>query len=139
MAEMAKYPLDDIFGLIRESKYWFSAQSRSLYEVIRVYASTNPKTLVEAEKFILEGILTLSAKNFYRRNIQWEMVVDQYGVIFDSHPWFVKLAIQNEENEAGVSEPLLQEISFHPPEKEFTTTGGIKIPAESVRGSSYEA
>jgi hypothetical protein len=123
----AKYELKEVFRLIGESKYWFSAPSRSVNEVIKVYSgSGSPKSNSEAEKFITDGVLTLTDGNFYQSATQWGMVVDIYGLIYDGKPWYVKFAIADEE-EGGVTEPLLQEISFHPPEKEFVTSGGIKI------------
>jgi hypothetical protein len=125
----AKHELRVVFGLIRGKKYWFSAPSRSVYEVVRVYnASGNSKTEDEAKDFILGGVLSLTDAHFYGSGTQWEMVVDIYGLIFDGHHWFVKLGVTNEE-ENGVIEPLLHEISFHPADKDFTTVGGFKIKA----------
>ena len=105
-------------------------------EVIRAYANSDtPKTTADAEKFIVGALLTLTEQNFYKRDIQWEVVVDIYGLIYDKRPWYVKFAVANEE-ENGVTEPWLQEISFHPPKEEFVTSGGITIKAE---GDRYES
>ena len=136
MKAAAKYPLEEVFKLIRANKYWFSAPSRSVNEVVKVYATmTTPKSNVEAEKFILDGIFSLKEDNFYQRSMQWDMVTDIYGLIFDTRPWFVKFAIADEE--LGEStEPWLQEISFHPPDIAFVTAGGISIPS-SVAGGTH--
>lgn len=135
MTVTAKYPLDEVFGLIRAGKYWFAAPSRSVNEVVKVYATTaNPKSNVEAEKFVLDGIFSLKEVNFYQHSFQWDMVTDIYGLIFDTRPWFVKLGIADEE-EDGVTEPLLWEISFHTPKEAFVTTGGISIPCSNIGGT----
>jgi hypothetical protein len=63
--------------------------------------------------------LLLEEKNFYKSQIQWEtVVVDIYGLNYDEKPWFIKFFIED---------GILLEISFHPPQTEFTTLGGIKI------------
>ena len=137
MTGVAKYPLDEVFKLIRASKYWFSTPSRSVNEVVKVYATTKtPKSNVEAEKYILDGLFALKDANFFKSSRQWDMTVDIYGLILDTHPWFVKFAIADEENDAGVSEPWLQEISFHPPDQAFKTVGGISIPSPITTGGS---
>lgn len=101
-----------------------------------MYANTgNPKTDSEAERFVLDGIFTLSDQNLYQCGMQWGVVVDIYGLIYDGRPWYVKFAIADEE-ENNVTEPWLQEISFHPPNKEFETLGGIKIPAGATTGGN---
>lgn len=129
-AKSAKYDLNEVFAYIRRQKYWFSAKSRSVDEVTRVYAATsNPKSAEEAERFILDGIFALTPSNFYDRGFQWEMTVDIYGLIYDNRPWFVKFGMDEQEDENGTKEKLLQEISFHPPECGFVTQGGINIPA----------
>lgn len=47
--------------------------------------------------------------------------MDKYGLMFDGRPWFIKFAIVDGE---------LEEISFHPPEKELKTLSGLVIPKE---------
>lgn len=132
----AKYPLTEVFKLIRAKKYWFSAPSRSVYEVVRVYQNTPaPKTNQEAEDYILEAVLGLTDAHYCSSSLQWDVVTDIYGTISDNRPWYVKFAISEEENDLEQLEPLLQEISFHPPKVAFKTSGGISIPAESVGGN----
>lgn len=77
----------------------------------------------EVEAFILRGIKTLTDAHFIQRVLQWDdpkCVADVYGIIFEGCPWYVKFLIDEE----GILEP----ISFHPPEKDLTTSGGIKVP-----------
>lgn len=126
MAAQAKYPLQQVFDIINSgdpSSVWFSAVSRSINPVIQVYAVTDkPKSLTEAQKFILDGIKTLTPDNFVQRTLQWndpKCVADVYGLIYDLRPWYVKFLIEDN---------VLEEISFHPPEKEITTVSGLVIP-----------
>lgn len=132
MSQKAKYPLTEVFEKVRQGKYWFSAVSRSIDQVIKAYGKEeSQETIEEAEQFILDGITKLTEKNFYKRVIQWDdlsCIADVYGMILDNRPWFIKFRID-------LDEDLLEEISFHPPEEEFTTVGGIKIPAG---GKKYE-
>lgn len=99
--------------------------SRSIDQVIESYGKAKTQeSILEAEDFILNGIQKLTEQNFYKRVIQWDdlsCIADVYGIILDGKPWFVKFRIDFEED-------LLEEISFHSPEAEFTTVGGIKIP-----------
>lgn len=58
--------------------------------------------------------------------MQWQTdVADQYGILFDGRPWFVKFLIGDD--------GLLEEFSFHPPEKPLPIKSGAVIPAEEVR------
>lgn len=124
----AKNELPYVFGLIHANKYWFAAPSRSVNKVIEVYAASGiPMTSTEAEVFIIQGVLALKEENFFQSSMQWEMVVDIYGLIHQGLPWYVKIGVQDDETEDGTKEPWLHEISFHPPEKPFKTVGGIEI------------
>jgi hypothetical protein len=128
VAQAPKHDLNTVQALIRRGvadSIWFLAPSRSLYEVVRVYGSTDtPKSLTEAADFICAGLLELTPKHFVERVLQWEVVADVYGIIYDSRPWYVKFVLDN-----GV----LEEISFHPPEKALKTVGGLQIPAETKK------
>jgi len=119
--QRAAYSLSEVFRLIDEKKVVFTAPSRSIRQVTAVYRNTaSPKDEIEAREFICEGIKTLTEKHFCGSQMQWgNLVVDKYGVIFDGKPWFVKFAIVEGE---------LEEISFHPPEQELKTLGGLLIP-----------
>lgn len=119
--QQAAYSLADVFRLIDGNKVVFTAPSRSIRKVIEVYlTSGTPKTEIEARDFILQGIKMLTEKHFCGSQLQWEtVVVDKYGIIYDGKSWFVKFAITDGE---------LEEISFHPPEKDLKTEGGILIP-----------
>lgn len=58
-AKTAKTDLKDVSDFIHRKKYWFS-----------------PKSAEEAEKFIIDGVLSLTTQNFYDRDWQWEMMAD---------------------------------------------------------------
>lgn len=102
----------------------FPLRSLSLDQVIRVYQdSESPKSQWEAEEFIRAGMKALEPKNFAGRTRQWESeIADQYGIIFDGKPWFVKFLIGQDGE--------LEEISFHPPEKPLAIKSGEIIPSE---------
>lgn len=51
-------------------------------------------------------------------------VADEYGIIFDNAPWYVKFVLVE-------AELCLHSISFHPPEREMKTVGGFVIPRGS--------
>ena len=128
MALTSKYDLNIVQKLIRRGvadSIWFSAPSRSLYEVVRVYSNSDaPKSLVEAADFICAGLLQLKPDHFVKRVLQWEVVADVYGLIFDGRPWYVKFVL---------NDGVLEEISFHPPEKTLKTVAGLQIPAETKK------
>lgn len=85
-----KYSLEEVFNLIdegNEEKIWFSAPSRSINSVISAYASTDkPKGQEEAALFILEGIKNLTKDNFIENTLQWEVIMDVYGLTYDGLP-----------------------------------------------------
>jgi hypothetical protein len=67
----------------------------------------------------LQGILVLKPEDFVERILQWGSVVaDVYGLVFDARPWYVKFIFE---------EGVLEEISFHPPEKPLKTVVGKLI------------
>ena len=121
-----KYDLGQVQALVDAGRYWFSAPSRSLSEVIRVYRETAlPKSQSEAEEFIRFGVEALEPKHFVGRTMQWgSEIADQYGIMLDGRPWFIKFLIGAEGD--------LEEISFHPPEKPLPIKSGEVIPAEDV-------
>jgi hypothetical protein len=128
VAQTPKYDLETVQAVCLSGsldKIWFSAPSRSLYEVIRIYAKTSePKSLDEATKFILEGLLKLTTNDFVGITSQWETVTDVYGLMYDGRPWYIKFALEDDGS--------LQEISFHPPSKELETISGNTIPKGDV-------
>jgi hypothetical protein len=119
----AKYSLEEVCRLVDEKRVYFSAKSRSTSIVLKVYEKSGfIKTQAESEMFILQGIKCLTPECFYQRVLQWDdpkCVADVYGLILDGKPWYVKFLIEDGE---------LQQISFYPPEKEFVTISGIRIP-----------
>ena len=126
MKVTAKYPLQQVFDIIDSEdreKVWFSAKSKSIDPVIEVYSKTSaPKTITEAQLYILAGLKALTRLNFVQRTIQWnnpKCIADVYGLIYDKRPWYVKFMIED---------GLLEQISFHPPKAELKTIGGLLIP-----------
>lgn len=66
MALQARHSLTEVAKAIDEKRYWFSAPSRSLSEVIRIFEKLgSPKSEAEATYFILQGIKSapLTKKN----------------------------------------------------------------------------
>lgn len=124
MAPKGRHSLIEVAKAIDEKRYWFSAPSRSLSEVIRIFEKLgNPKSETEAIDFILQGIKSLKADDFVQSVLQWndpKCVADVYGAVIAGQPWFIKFRI----DEDG----LLEEISFHPPNKSMTTVSGTVIP-----------
>lgn len=124
MVQQAKYSLAEVFKLIEiflkdgKETVWFSAPSKSIHAVIKLYPEMSEEA---AQKFILEGMKQLTDKHFMGSNIQWgdpNCVADTYGLLYAGKPWFVKFLI---------TEGAMEEISFHPPEKDMKTVGGIII------------
>lgn len=71
MSQKARYPLKEVYRLIAEEKYWFSARSRSSNAVIKAYAaSINALSNNEAEAFILKAIGGLTEAQFCESVLQ---------------------------------------------------------------------
>ena len=124
-----KYDLKQMQSLVKAGdldKIWFSAPSRSVNEVIRVFKETdNPKDYQGAIDFILKGLLALTEDDFVKVSPQWDNeFADVYGFIFENSPWFVKFILNDDE---------LEEISFHPPKEEMKTVSGKIIPPEEKK------
>lgn len=117
-----KYPLAEVEALIREyragrmSALAFSAPGASIKRITRVFSCSES----EAADIAIAGVLKLDEESFSRSFVQWEMVVDEYGLEgFMGHNWYVKLAIVTEDEDR-----LLDEISFHPLEKPMKVNDG---------------
>lgn len=124
-----KYDLKHMQSLVKAGdldKIWFSAPSRSVYEVIRVFKETdNPKDYEASIDFILKGLLALTEDDFVKISPQWDNeFADVYGLVFENLPWFVKFILKDEE---------LEEISFHPPKEQMKTVSGKVIPPEEKK------
>jgi hypothetical protein len=122
LKQRGKYTLDDVKKLIVEyrngnnSSLWFAARTRSLDAVINVFMC-NEK---DAEKIILDGIFRLQNSDFCRSNLQWGLVMDEYGLeSYLGHNWYIKFYISKED---GLE--ALEEVSFHPLEKDMHLTDG---------------
>jgi hypothetical protein len=116
----SRYDLGIVKKLVREwmdgeDKGWFSAPSCSVDYVIHVFECTQ----VEAEETILVGILMLESSNFIRRIYVWGSVADEYGLqSYLGHNWYIKFVVEDGE---------LEQISFHPSEKEMRLANGRAI------------
>lgn len=116
---MPKFSLEEVKKLVQgalsgdRGKVWFSGKSRSIDYVIYVFHCTE----AEAEKTILEGLLSLTEYDFSQTIILSPppdlVLADEYGLEnFMGHNWYIKLLIE----EDG-SDRFLTSISFHPVER----------------------
>lgn len=125
MSRAARYPLVDVTVCMDEMRYWFSAPSRSINEVIRIYEKLGrPKNESEARDFVLQEIRRLQPGNFVQSVVQWgdsQCVADVYGALIEGQPWYIKFRIDEE--------GWLEQISFHPPAHALMTQSGSVIPA----------
>lgn len=123
MSLKAKHDLKVVFKLLDGERVVFTARSRSTKTIIKIYKETSQiKSEGDAERFIVCAMKELTPAHFYQSVLQWgdpKCVADIYGLIFDNRPWYIKFLID---------EGVLEQISFHPPEHKFTTTGEIMIP-----------
>lgn len=124
MTKGARYPLPEVRRLIEEKRYWFPAKPRSIHAVISVFEDLGTGIQEsEAVSYILEAVSRLKTADFCESVLQWndpKCIADVYGIMKDGHPWYVKLRIDDNE---------LEEISFHPPEKQMRLANGKMIPA----------
>lgn len=101
----------------------FTSPSRSLNEVIKHFDKYQlPCSNFEAEEFIYNGILKLDSNCFSETKLQWDNppdLVDVYGLQLDNENWYVKFSIGQDENGE-----YLDEISFHPLEKDMKLANG---------------
>jgi hypothetical protein len=101
---------------------WFSAPTCSIDYVIHIVECTQ----AEAELIILDGIVKLQNQDFSRRLSMWGDVADEYGLeAYLGYNWYVKFMIESGE---------LEQISFHPCEKDMNLANGRTIAA-AVGGS----
>jgi hypothetical protein len=119
----AKYCLKEVFQAIHQRHVWFSARSRSTYQVVQVFeGSATPKSLEAADQYIQETILKLTEAHFKGTVSMWgdpKDLADKYGISDSGHDWYIKFQIDDE--------GTLVEISFHLSDRNFVTMGGIKI------------
>lgn len=129
MAPKPRYSLQEVHQAIEKGRVKFTAPHRSVNIVVLVYEAVgNMKSEKEAEEFIIEGMRHLSERHFCKSIVQWSdpaCLADVYGLIYDKLPWYVKFRL----NEEGV----LEEISFHPPERNLRTVGGLMIPKGQIK------
>ncbi len=122
-----KYSLAVVKNLVDQYKQgnntalWFSARSRSLDAVVKVLFCNE----VDAETKILDGLLRLKESDFCRSNIQWNTVVDEYGLEnYLGYNWYIKFTIERQS-----SVETLEQISFHPLEKNMRLADGRELTA----------
>ena len=113
----AKYPLVQVAALVNQNKVDFISRSRSIEQVILVFPKMDA---TNAEKYILDGLLTLNDSDFSSSAFMWDMVVDIYGKQIDGFDWYIKFSI--EQDESGLDR--LSEISFHPIEDDLKLANG---------------
>lgn len=124
----SKFNLDDVKRLAGDwltgkQCGWFSATSCSIDYLIHIYECTQ----VEAESIILRGILKLQNEDFNRRISMWGKVADEYGLEgYLTYNWYVKFMIEDGD---------LEQISFHPCEKDMTLANGRTITASLNNGA----
>ena len=120
--QIPKFNLDEVKQLARDwlggkQGGWFSASTCSVDYVIHVFECTQ----VEAESIILDGILKLKILDFSRRISMWDSIADEYGLeAYLGYNWYVKFMIEDGE---------LEQISFHPCEKDMTLANSRTITA----------
>ena len=124
MSPKPKYSLKSVGTAIRARRVLFTAESRSIIPVQQVFERLGkPKDQLQTQWFILDGIKQLTERHYYQSAIQWdnpELIADVYGLIYEKLPWYVKFMLTKDD--------VLEEISFHPPDRKFKTIGGIWIP-----------
>jgi hypothetical protein len=117
------YNLDQIKALVRSSMVnknkedlvFFSNLDKSVHEVVRTLKKKNKMlTNSEAGDYIKKRIVEdLSVTDFYLSRAGHmndpKYIVDEYGLKYDGVPWFIKFALNNDQEELR-----LDEISFHP-------------------------
>ena len=120
-----KFDLADVKLLVREwmgGKHcgWFSATTCSVDYVIHIFECTQ----TVAESIIFDGILKLETEDFSRRVSMWDSVADEYGLeSYLGHNWYIKFLVED---------GTLEQISFHPCEKDMMLANGRTTQA-SVR------
>ncbi len=123
-----RYKLREVHAAAAKRMVRFTVARRSVDAVLLLYEKIGrTKTVHEAEDFILDGIQLLTNRHFYKSVVQWgdaECVADVYGLLHDELPWYAKFRL----NERAI----LEEISFHPPDRAFNTVGGILIPKGKI-------
>ncbi len=98
---------------IEKKSGWFSAPSCSTDYVIHVFQCSE----IEAVEIILEGISMLKLEDFQASVMVWDDVADEYGLCsYLGRNWYVKLRIDDDN--------VLNEISFHPCEKDMQLPSG---------------
>lgn len=97
---------------------WFSATPCSTDYVIHIFECDQ----LEAENIIFDGILKLEESNFSQRVSLWGDIADEYGLgNYLGHNWYVKFMLGSDGD--------LEEISFHPCERDMALASGKNLTA----------
>lgn len=133
----AKYPLPEVKRYVEAAlkdpkgeKVWFSAPPKSFLAVVKAFQKRGKFiTEIQAQEYIFREILALTADNFKEQRAgQWgdpALVIDQYGIRKDGIPWLIKFFIDKD-----ATGNFLQEISFHPSDRDMTLENGQLISKE---------
>lgn len=131
MEGAGRYSLQELKDLVVEYRsgngeaLWFSARSRSLDCVVRVLSCTE----VAAECTILDGLVRLKDSDFCRSRLQWDDVVDEYGLEnYCGQNWYIKFMICQDDTKS------IEQISFHPLEKDMILANGKILRAKRSKG-----
>ena len=126
---MAKYDLREVFELIDADEVE-SSVSTAVSRVMEVYSGSHPSMeAAEAENFIIDGLKSLTEDDFVRTVLMkiTRTPADEYGLVYDNRDWYVKLSI---ETYLGTDERYVDNVSFHPPEKDLTTVNGLILKGQ---------
>jgi hypothetical protein len=130
----SRYPLSEVWHLIEEFRQGrsqaiaFFAPSASIRRVVRVLQCNEAEAVLK----ILIGLERLTEGALCRSFVQWDMVVDEYGLEqYEGHNWYVKLAVVTEDGDR-----FLDQISFHPLTKFMKVCDGRTLHVTYVEGNS---
>lgn len=99
---------------------WFSSPSRSVH----VVSSRFNLSFRDSQHRIASGLIRLAEDGFCNTELQRGIVVDIYCLEnFYSENWYVKFSICRSESEL----PYLEEVSFHPLEKNIKLANGRTV------------
>jgi hypothetical protein len=126
-SQVARYDLNRVKGLAQGylngklDSINFTAPRRSTEQVVQVLSCSNEV----ANQTIARGLLLLQEKDFHARVLQWNEVYDVYGLEnYEEHNWYVKFCVVAD----GIQ--YIEEVSFHPLEKEMIFFDGRKMPVK---------
>lgn len=129
---MPHYSLEEVRKLAEQTlenpkrgKVVFTAKPKSIDKVIEAYRSRGQSfSSDKAQKYIYYRLFELKAEDFHKsEHGDWGFVTDQYGVRHNGIPWYIKFRLDKENGE-------LDQISFHPLERDMTLANGKILKKE---------